>query len=119
MIIDGEEIYLEGAIVGTVDAKDDNDDNDDVEEQEEEEATTSKTNKKKNKMSIAVEATSGNAESDDVIVVLASMLGEQVVKREVVRYTVKELDIPENQQQEENTVVKLLSGRKLMERVSK
>ena len=63
---------------------------------------------------------SGNAESDDVIVVLASMLGEQVVKREVVRYTVKELDIPENQQQEENTVDRtLLSGRKLMERVSK
>ena len=55
MIIDGEEGNLhivdsEGAIVGTVDAKDDNDDNDDVEEQEEEEATTSKTNKKKNKM---------------------------------------------------------------------
>jgi len=125
VIIDGEEGNLhivdsEGAIVGTVDAKDDNDDNDDVEEQEEEEATTSKTNKKKNKMSIAVEATSGNAESDDVIVVLASMLGEQVVKREVVRYTVKELDIPENQQQEENTVDRtLLSGRKLMERVSK
>ena len=47
------------------------------------------------------------------------MMGEEVVKREVLRYRVKELDVQEDQLGEENIVDQtLLSGRKL-ERVSK
>jgi len=130
VVVDGEKGNLhvvdsEGAIVGTVEAKDENDD-DDEEEEKEEDATATRTrakNNKKNetvKTSIAVEAASGNAESDDVIVVLASMMGKEVVKREIVRYTVKELDVPDDQLREGNIVDQsLLSGRKLMERVSK
>ena len=126
VVVDGEKgdlhvVDSDGAIVGTVEAKDVDDD----EEEEEEEETTTRTrtkNKKSEtvKRSVAVEAANGNAESDDVIVVLASMMGEEVVKREVLRYRVKELDVQEDQLGEENIVDQtLLSGRKLMERVSK
>ena len=129
VVVDGEKgdlhvVDSDGAIVGTVEAKDVDDDEEEEEEEEEEETTTrTRTKNKKSetvKRSVAVEAANGNAESDDVIVVLASMMGEEVVKREVLRYRVKELDVQEDQLGEENIVDQtLLSGRKLMERVSK